>query len=599
MRHRLASWRPPRLQSQPPLHPSPGFHRTLTAEARQHRPRTTWRRNETEDGDVYYTILPRSERKHQPRPLEPHELFQMPDVVLDLDAQPASLVREFDASDEEGAGAEIEFDAVRRRRRARDAVGEILTMVGERRRTTPAMMTSLVNPWRVTDHDVLSVALRGVLDGSIPQTGTVQPSEDGSEPRIVRLTQHHKDMYAAKSEQTIHPDALRDPHEPYKATLTATENLVVGGDPRRSPDIIKEVRLRSGIPPHVARDEKNLIRWMLVHREASLHTQNRDVRRSKHQPVDPNELAQALEAQESAASLRRLVFLSLASVKDKTFIGEWATVPTAIGDACIRILRQSKPDTRHQEILAFVNSLEQNLHEDASSGHWAWISAVRLRCLAELRMLDFTEQALRASASSLSKLSSTRGFDIVEDIEATLHSWLSALNDSVGNLSAGNTQRRQQLFRIMTGSGDRVASLRSMLSEAALPDKDSRWRAWKPYLTLLGRLGATRTLCKEWEGLARDFGQHDQLATHFLGALSTAAATMDSKNLAPIANMDLAQCAAQDEKTIGSREERSKDEEVPKDETPPEAISFQAMDDLMGLPFDKCIATVQERSHRR
>jgi hypothetical protein len=464
-------------------------------------------------------------------------------------------------------------------------------------RETPAMMTSLVSPWRVTDHDVMSVALRGVLDDSIPQTGTVQTSADSSEPRIVRLTQHHKDMYAAKSERTIHPDALRDAHESYNTTFTGIEGLVVGGDPRRSPDIIKEVRSRSGIPPHVARDEKNLIRWMLVHREASLHTQNRDVRRSKRQPLHPDELAQALEAQESATSLRRLVFLSLTSVKDKTFNGEWAMVPVAIRDACARVLSHPDPDTRHQEILAFVNSLEQTLHKDASSGHWAWISTIRLRCLAELRMLDFTEQALEASTNALGTLSgTTRSLDIAEDIEATLHAWLSALDTSVSDLRAGNTQRHQQLFRILTGAGDRSASLRSMLSETAIPCRDRRWRAWKPYLTLLGRLGATRTLWKEWKGLARGFGQHDELATHFLGALSTAAAMIGSKNLAPIANMDLAQCTAEDEKTVGSRKERSKE---PKDETPPQAITFQAMDDLMGLPFDKCIAAVQERSHRR
>lgn len=521
----------------------------------------------------------------------------MPNLVLDLDALPPPLIREYDASSED-ANMGTKYQVTAQQLYAREKAGEILAMVDQRRQVTPQMVTSPVNPWRVTHHDTMSVALRGILEDAVPRPSGLRAFENVSEPPIVRLTQSHKTIYSSHPEHTLHPDILQKTRPSSDTTLTGIESLVVRGDPRRRPDFIKEVRSQSGIPPHTTKNEQNLLRWMMVKQEAGHLSRNADAR-SRSRPPTSNEVVQALESQESIAGVRRIVFQCIAGGMDvnrartSRDADTSKKIPVVIRDACARILDRSGSETRHQDILGFVNNLAQAVPrhgKDLSD----CILGLRLRCLAEMGLLDFTAQALEAPADGVAKLTKSTDVAIAEDVKITLETWAQALEKSDGLQTAS---QRRQLFRIASptaAAGNRDASLQSILSQ--IPERSSKSRACKPYITLLGCLGAPRTLYMEWKGLVRDLkgnDDEDEIATHFLRSLFTAARKLESNPQGSVSTMDLGQCVALDEKSICSREEELSIGGGSEKEAPP-SIAFQTLDDVMHLPFDRCIAAVRK-----
>lgn len=519
----------------------------------------------------------------------------MPDLVLDLDASPPSRVREYDASSED-TDMNLRYEATESQLQARKRAGEVRDMVNQRRQVTPQMVTSLINPWRVTQHDIMSVALRGVTAKVVPQASDVPSSEDRRNPRIVRLTQSHKDHYASDPTQAMHLAALRKSRPSPEVTLTAMDAFIVKGDPRRNPDFVKDLHLHSGIPVSTTKNNMNLLRWMMVKHEAGNLSRNAEAINKNHF-LTPGEVVQALMSQKSLAGVRRIVFQCLAGGVDVNDpeahgIGETSrTIPSAIRDACLRFMNRPRPVARPQEVLTFVNNLAQAVPH-SSKDMLASILGIRLRCLAEMCLFDFTAQTLGASADSINKLAKSTTVDMAEDLAVTLETWNQVLETSDG---LQEVSARRQLFRLVTGcsASNHHASLRHMLSQVS-GHSNSKSRACIAYITLLGRLGALRTLHKDWNLHVSDLRSHndaDSIAAHLIGALSPAARRLDSGHAGSISSMDLAECIALDEQFIGAREESSANGGSEKKTLP--AISFQALDDIMARPFDQCMAAVQ------
>lgn len=587
MRHRLALWRPPLTQSHPHPHSHhrahPGLYRAYTQQKRS----KTFIRNKTEDGEVYYTLPRHGEGKQKPRALKPHELFQMPDLLLDLDALPPGQVREFNASNED-VDLELNYQFTERELQAQDKVGEIVAKVHEGRKVDPGAVSSLLNPWRVTDHDIMSVALRGVLQDTARQTSELQPSGDRSAPPIVRLTQSHRPPPASRSDQTVHPESLQESRTLPDATGTGLSSHVAANDPRRRPDIVREVQSQSGIPSYASKNETNLIRWMLVKQEAGFASQSPDMK-----VTYPTEMvAEVLRSQDSVSGVRRILFQCIAGGVDVEIS---RILPIAVRDTCAQIMDAHRlDDTCHRETLVFVNNLAQalpRLNEDWQIA----ILGIRLRCLAQLGQPGLTRHILEASRSGRSTLIEKTEVDIAGDVAATLETWALVLdrNDSLQTVA-----ERRLVFRIAANLGETDASLRHILSKA--PSGESKFRACKAYITLLSRLNAARVMYRSWKDMIRESGRvedADDPASLFLTALYNASKNVDLKGQASNTMQDLAMCATLDEESIGPREDELSNEKRSKDGVEPAksyTIPYRVLDDMMHLPFGECIAAVQK-----
>ncbi|KAH8176124.1 hypothetical protein LIA77_04542 [Sarocladium implicatum] len=114
-------------------------------------------RHKESDGRIWYTIKSKLQRIRKNRD---HKFFEMPSIVIDLDAEGRRGVRTYQDDEDEQMGKRW-FENPRRTA-AYSSVGKLQRQVGDSRQQWAKILADPADPWRLNQHDVMSVALRGV-----------------------------------------------------------------------------------------------------------------------------------------------------------------------------------------------------------------------------------------------------------------------------------------------------------------------------------------------------------------------------------------------------------------------------------------------------
>ncbi|VUC26408.1 unnamed protein product [Clonostachys rosea] len=438
---------------------------------------------------AFHIVTPREERKDPPRQLRTDELFQMPNIVLDLDAYDAKDVRESDHEDESAMASM--WAHTENQRYVQSRLEDLKQMIGESRETRSKVLSSSTNPWRITSHDVISTALRGLA-----------PSEDSREDgamdgesdtlRISTLTYATPDQGAQmKKYQSSRPQVATE-----QPNRSDSDRI----DPRRSPDFLEQVRAHNGIPQHAAQSNELLLRWVLSRRDSLRYD---EIKSQKQQP-STQQIASDLREQDSINGIRRVVFHSLAANADLNLDssaqeGEQINIAQEIRDACVQVMDASTGPEAYFDTLEFVNNLSYRLPRVRENLETC-IFVLRLRCLARLGKLDLAARQLQGRITT-GMLNSK--LNILPDIRASLESWNRVAYET--RLLEHNSQR-QLLFAILTGLGEKSpdgTSLRELLFDSGYPtselQSEERREAYEEYILLLGRVGALRAIWREWK----------------------------------------------------------------------------------------------------
>jgi hypothetical protein len=332
-------------------------------------------RHETEDGLTFYTVAKKGEGKQMPRQLDSSELFSMPNLILDLDAASSHKIREYTAEDSKQIG---EFFSISEKsRRASQTITKLETLVKDSRKASLNMASDTTNPWRVSNHDIMSIAIRGALNDA----GTLShltSSSDGKGLRVLKLSQSHKEGYASNRQEIFgHSSAAAE-----NDTYTKLGQVAEDDKSRRKSDRLRKICLANGIPGHASKSEEQLMRWMLVKRESLGYAKSK----MNQSPPTAVQLAHALRSQHSIAEIRRVVFHSLQAGFDWGADSSQKTKNTRnlhleLEDACVRCLDGRHSGDSHREALIFINNLTQAVPHVGKDLEIC-ISALRQKCLS-------------------------------------------------------------------------------------------------------------------------------------------------------------------------------------------------------------------------
>jgi hypothetical protein len=374
----------------------------------------------------------------------------MPDIVLDLDAEGQTGVREFD---EEYEAKLLQQWAGNPRREAMKAVVNTLENEAARlRHSWEDIMTQPASPWRISHHDFMSVALRGVADVS------------------------------------DHPKSNR---------------MGPGGQP----DFVHFLCQTNGIPAHAAKNDESLLEWMLIRKSA---LEQRVAARNDQHPTFL-QFAEAAEGAQSFLELRRVITtFSFGSPGNEhnaiANFGANGAVSQAVQNAVVRLLQDCEPDSPEmeeamREALATVMNAEASMcnSQPVDSAN-LWIFGLQLATSqslpAKIVLLCRGLEAGYATvwpgpgqhfAKSIRSLAQN-----LEDIVTSEHGHL--LSHAVGSA----------LLRVLTGivrlDQAGATSIRAYILDADSNDLTSevRFNMYMSYITHLGRLGAVRTLWVEY-----------------------------------------------------------------------------------------------------
>ncbi|TFB05338.1 hypothetical protein CCMA1212_002786 [Trichoderma ghanense] len=500
-------------------------HRSV---ARNQKRSRTFVRRLDKNNEVYYTIANKRPPKSPDAIPERDDFFEMPDLLLDLDAEESPFVRQADEADERRL--ERKWDVNPKRVYAQKQLEELREQMAESRRKADDILSNPANIWRLNSHDVLSAALR------------CQPTAtDGA------------DLPGTMSELSSAPGKLAS---------------------RQDPGFLETLCRENGIPPHALQDDQVLLEWMML-RYKNLH---RTITNRSEQPLSPSELTAALKDQTSITGIRRLVFHSLSSEgaaktyflnrkdpsNESTITEEH--VPRALRNACFQVLDQH-PDkaAAHLETLGFLGNLAARLSSDGIALPPALIG-LALRLSASAGIIQAASEWLH------------RGFEIrtwekraasSNDVEGALKMFTQHLSGQ-GRGGLYTVHDRQMLLQLLTGIDEHHSlsseSFRSLplfhLGEQSRVSTSQAYDMYKYYITLLGHLGALRTIWKEWHVSRsmvsrflnpKESGQ--RLARLFEESLHIAlrAVALQPETTCP-PDMELGECIALDYHSIGSQE---------------------------------------------
>ncbi|POR34107.1 Uncharacterized protein TPAR_05750 [Tolypocladium paradoxum] len=467
----------------------------LCAGAHQRRFKTFVRRVDKND-EVYYTLA-RKGPSPDPNSSVQYDFFEMPDLLLDLDAEGTRNVRSFEDEDEQRMKGK--WAVVPKRTAVRARLKRFEEQVYESRRKTHEILSQPTNIWRITSRDILSAALRGAPVGS---AATQPPNET---PRL-----------------------------------------------QQGSDILQHIRIENGIPPHAAEQDEQLLRWMILRRKSLEQSRQK---RQEAAPT-PMQLAEALRQQTSIMGVRRLVFQCLAAGTSiagfKAQSGSKPDLPLAIREACERVLRREPGDrTSILETLTFVGNLSERLSRlDASVG--APLCGLGLKLSAEAGLLETTSEWLyRGHDANLWSSDAEAPKDVL--------STLNSLRYMLGNeqeTELHDVHNRQLLFQLLTGIDENDAiSPDSFRALATLYLKDDShmpaqhaFEIYESYISLLGQLGATRMLWKEWRLSAPQVRRrfNDRLAAVFQDAVRQLAHVIAALDGETRSDLGLDECATLD-----------------------------------------------------
>ncbi|PTB79431.1 hypothetical protein M440DRAFT_1398705 [Trichoderma longibrachiatum ATCC 18648] len=497
-------------------------HRSV---ARNQKRSRTFVRRLDRNNEVYYTIANKRPPKSPDALPVRDDFFEMPDLLLDLDAEESPFVRQADEADERRW--ERKWDVNPRRTQAQKQLEGLREQLAESRRKADEILSNPANVWRLSSHDVLSAALRC-------QPGTVNDA----------------DLTAAVSELSSPPETLAS---------------------RQDPGFLETLCRENGIPLHALQDDQVLLEWMIL-RYKSLQ---RTIINRSEQPPSPLELTAALKDQKSITGVRRLVFQTLGSegaaktyflnrkkpTQESTITDDH--VPRALRNALFRVLDQH-PDkaAAHLEILGFLGNLAARLSLDNIALPPALIGlALRLSASAGI---------VQAASDWLH-----RGFEIrtwerraasSNDVEEALNAFTEHMSGQ-GSGGLYTTHDRQMLLQLLTGIDEHHSlsseSFRSLslfhLDDQSPISTAQAYGLYARYITLLGHLGALRTLWKEWHAsrpIVTPFlnPRHasERLVSLYEGSLRIAlrvAASQPETSCPP--DMELGECVALDYHSIG------------------------------------------------
>ncbi|KAM6477874.1 hypothetical protein HDV62DRAFT_198171 [Trichoderma sp. SZMC 28011] len=415
------------------------------------------------NNEVYYTISNKRPPKSPESIPVRDDFFEMPDLLLDLDADGSRFVRQVDEADEERL--ERKWDVNPKRLNVQHQLKQLRDQIEESRKKADDILSNPANIWRLNSHDILSAALR-CPPGTVNQI----------------------DISTITSEA---PSTLN--------------RLVLRQDPRFLETLCRE----NGIPPHALQDDQVLLEWMLL-RFKSL---KRSITNRSEEPLSPSELTSALQSSTSITDIRRLVFHALSSAETaqiyfpKTKAANddsknTLNVAREIRNACLNVLNEH-PERAvvHLEILGFIGNLAARLSSHGVAIPPA-LAGLALRLSAAAGLTGATSEWLhRGFVNRMWEKHSASSNDVAEA--------LTAFTQHLGNPGQGGlyaVHDRQLLLQLLTGIDENHAlssdSLRSLplfyLGEQSQVPTDRAYEMYESYMTLLGYLGAVRTIWKEW-----------------------------------------------------------------------------------------------------
>ncbi|KAH8126642.1 hypothetical protein FP744_10004541 [Trichoderma asperellum] len=469
------------------------------------------------NNEVYYTISNKRPPKSPDSIPVRDDFFEMPDLLLDLDAEDSRFVRPVDEADD--LRLERKWDVNPKRLAVQDQLKELQMQISESRSKADDILSNPTNIWRLSPHDILSAALRGT-------------------PTAV------DDIQAS----VMTPEASRGAKE-----------LALGHDS----GLIETLCRENGIPSHALQDNRVLLEWMwLRYKNLKRSMENRS-----EEPLSPAQLSDALKDQTSIVGIRRLVFHSLKSVEvAKTYFprqkgtDNGPNVSHEIRNACLRVLGQHpEMGAAHLEILGFVGNLTARLSGNIRPP----LTGLALRLSAEAGVVGAISEWLRRGFADNTweryRASSTDVAETLKTLIQQLSSGLYAVHD------------RQLLFQLLTGiEHDSLSdeSFRSLplyyLGEQSKVSTDEAYDVYASYIMLLGHLGAVRTLWKEWYAskpvvmrFLKPDGNAQRLEALYEASLRSAlhvAAPMDTQGFP---DMELNECVALDYHSIGAQDTAS------------------------------------------
>ncbi|OAA78131.1 hypothetical protein LEL_04954 [Akanthomyces lecanii RCEF 1005] len=406
----------------------------------------TFQRRVDKNNDVYYTIAKRRPVQDPNAPPRSVQFFEMPNLLLDLDAEGTRNVRTFDDKDEELQVARWRINP--KREEVKLKLNDLESKLIESRKRVQDITSNPSNIWRLSSHDLLSAALHG------------PPSNDSAAPT-----------------GTPCPDTLEGSH------------------------LIDALRRENGIPSHGGTSDVLLLEWMLLRRNST------DRAKSKQDIslLDSFQLVKALQSQSSIVGIRRLLrhnLWSFASMKasfgpSNRKDGAAADVAYAIRGRCIEILGSEKAhQSQFINCLALVGGLLERLAKDRIDPDHR-LQGLALRASPQSGSYVVLSEWIRRIHASSSWGESP---EIVEDAAACMQSCSKLLA-----ARPETTANRQLLLQLVTGLDEHeqlaAESLRSIVLNSVQEQGSSvvAKQACDAYAKLLGDLGAVRTLLKESE----------------------------------------------------------------------------------------------------
>ncbi|KAL6869427.1 hypothetical protein ACO1O0_000753 [Amphichorda felina] len=500
-------------------------------------------RHVDEDGEVFYTVATKEEGKDLPRRLRSNNLFEMPNLVLDLDAAGGRHVREFNQGDE--ASLADTWSQTPRRKAVRARMSWMLSNVGTSRSRTLEMKAKKTHPMHITDYDITSAALRGLTIGMEERkdlfpswqggglqnhSGTEEHKEVGQEDhpgRLVVTALSQMDLRVRDRLPTAASPAAQELVHP-SSDVSGIKHLIKEGDPRKRPDYMRNLRMDNGIPLYTSKNDEQLIRWVMLRQYNSNYTREME----KHTPPGRAEVVKAINSLPSpyvmrrhVFSIRRIIFQSLATGANLRVDGtRGRNVPLAIRDYIARVLDKFADNyPPHFDVLTFANNLAERL-PDRDGDMAAALFSLRLRALAGMGLLGPTSAQLEQGVTSEMWDS---GVDLMGDVSAAMFSWSLNLQQ---NPVLQTQDGQRNLFSILTGFGETgvttSTSLRSLIldprSHKGENPNIARLTVFGQYIEMLGTLKASRTLWMEWKSASgllqaaqeEDLEQKDALVSY-------------------------------------------------------------------------------------
>jgi hypothetical protein len=607
-------------------------------------PRTkTFVRHVDENGEIYYTVATKEEGKDMPKKPGRDDLFEMPDLVLDLDAEEAAGVRE--ATQQDLKRHAFAYGRSPRRKAVITRITQIKSLVGVARTKAERMDKDSITPLRVMDFDIMSTALRGLALGADERnqvhrswqlqspekledpvdtdesqpSGESQPSNGSDGPAIFAIEEFShispklaENLPAAANEVTQELVQSGD-------SASVIKHIIDQGDPRARPDYMRSLRDDNGIPSYAAKNDEQLLRWMMVRRHNGTHARG-------NQPPGPADIVKRLESvvephitRRTIFSIRRVIFQSIAAGADFRVINDGRSagnVPLTVRNLIAGTLEKFAHNyPPHLNVLTFVNNLAARLPEK-DGDMAAALFALRLRALAGMALTHLATVQLEQGITSDMWDSEV---DFLSDVAGAMDSWRLSLDQ---NPVVQTEDGRRQVFRILTGFGEGGMALSTSYRSLMLDPRsakgenyshNARIKAFCRYIDLLGPLGAVRTLWKEWrkgtqllkqaekEGQIEEDGAAYFLTACFNRALLVAINIGDLSTGISSATITgeptLKECAATDCWSIRSVDA----ERVQKDEKNEEATSLswvkrKEFTDMMDLPLKDWLERIKKWS---